>query len=102
MLLLIWVGCIGEARRSLLSARDLWYSIVLKLHRFMVPVSRVSVNHDGRGGTAPDALVWDQGSIPKRRRVDGRINIDLASLPGPPNFLHGTWIQVCSGWYIWC
>ena len=36
-----------DARRSLLSARDLWYSIVL-------------VNHDGRGRTAPDALVWDQ------------------------------------------
>ena len=31
------------------------------LHRFMIAVARVSVNHDGKGGTAPDPLVWDPG-----------------------------------------
>ena len=67
-----------DARRTLLSARNLWYFIVLQLRQFMIAVSRVSVNHD-------DALVWDQVCIPKRRRADGRVNVDLAFLPGPPN-----------------
>ena len=35
--------------------------------------------------------------VPKRRKVDGRVNIDLASLPGLPNFLQGTRMQVCGG-----
>ena len=90
-----------DARRALLNARDFWYPIVCQLHRFMVAVSRVTVNHDGRGETAPDALVWDQGSIKKRRRVEGRVNVDLATLPGPPNFLQGSWMQVSSGDISW-
>ena len=57
---------------------------MLDLHRFMIAIARVSVNHDGRGGTAPDPLVWDQGSRPK-------------ALPGPPGFLNGSWFQVVSG-----
>ena len=41
-----------------------WYPVmVLTLHRFMIAIARVSVNHDGKGGTAPHPLVWDQGSI---------------------------------------
>ena len=56
-----------------------------------------SVSHDGRSGTAPDPLVWDQGSKPKTRKLDIRVNVDLASLPGPPCFLGGPWIQVHSG-----
>ena len=47
-----------DARRRLLKARSCWYPIMLELHRFMIAVARVSVNHDGRGGTAPDSLVW--------------------------------------------
>ena len=35
----------------------------------MIAVARVSVNHDGKGGTAPDPLVWDQGSRPKVRKL---------------------------------
>ena len=27
----------------------------------MIAVARISVNHDGKCGTAPDPLVWDQG-----------------------------------------
>ena len=63
----------------------------------MVAVARVSVNHDGRGGTAPDPLVWDQVSRPKVRKLAIRVNVDLASLPGPPGFLGGPWIQVDAG-----
>ena len=49
-------------------------------------VARVSVNHEGRGGTAPDPLVWDQGSKPKVRKLAVRVNVDLASLPWPTGF----------------
>ena len=54
-------------------------------------------NHDGKGGTAPDPLVWDQGSRPKVRKLHVRVNVDFASLPGPPEFLHNSWIQVDAG-----
>ena len=78
-----------DARRRLLKARCYWYPIMLDLHRFMVAVARVTVNHDGRGGTAPDPLVWDQGGRRKVRRTDIRVTVDLASLPGPPGILGG-------------
>ena len=67
------------------------------LHRFMIAIARVSVNHDGKGGTAPDPLVWDQGSRPKVRKLAIRVNVDLASLPGPSGFLNSSWIQVGAG-----
>ena len=86
-----------DARRKLLVARSHWYPIMIDLHRFMIAIARVSVNHDGRGGTAPDPLVWDQGSRPKVRRLAVRVNVDLASLPGPPGFLHSAWVQVHAG-----
>ena len=86
-----------DARRRLLKARSHWYPIMLDLHRFMVAIARVSVNHDGRGGTAPDPLVWDQGSRPKARKLAIRVNVDLASLPGPPGFLNSSWVQVSAG-----
>ena len=60
-----------------------------QLHRFMIAISRVSVSHDGRGGTAPDPLVWDQGGRAKQRKVDIGVNVDLATLPGPRGFLYG-------------
>ena len=72
------------------------HSIMLQLHRFMIAVAAVSVNHDGKGGTAPDPVVWDQGSRPKVRKIAIRVNVDLASLPGPPGFL-SSWIQVDAG-----
>ena len=40
-----------DARRRLLGARSHWYPIMTDLHRFMIAVARVSVNHDGKGGT---------------------------------------------------
>ena len=51
-----------DARRALLNAREFGYPTMLQLHRFMVAVSRVSVNHDGRSGSAPDPLVCDHRS----------------------------------------
>ncbi len=79
-----------DARRRLLKARR--YPILLDLHRFMIAVARVTVNHDGKGGTAPDPLVWDQGGRPKARKLAIRVNVDFA-----PGFLGGPWIQVHGG-----
>ena len=76
-----------DVRRALLDAHDHWYPIVQQLHR-------VAVNHVGRSGSALDPLVWDQGGTQKARRLTVRVNVDLASLPGPPGFLSGPWIQV--------
>ena len=75
------------ARRNLLRVRRLWYPIMLDLHRFMVAISRIEVNHDGFGGTAPDAMVWDKGGVAKTRAPSFRLIVDYATLPGPPNFL---------------
>ena len=86
-----------DARRRLLQARGYWYPVVADLHRFMIAIARVSVNHDGKGGTAPDPLVWDKGSKPKARKLAIRVNVDLASLPGPPGFLNNDWVQVHAG-----
>ena len=41
-----------DARRMLLKVRSHWYPIMLLLHWFMIAVARVTVNHDGKGGTA--------------------------------------------------
>ena len=86
-----------DARRRLLGARSHGYPIMTDLHRFMIAIARVSVNHDGKGGTAPDPLVWDQGSRPKVRKLAIRVNVDLASLPGPPGFLNSSWVHVNAG-----
>ena len=83
--------------RRLLRVRGHEYPILLDLHRSTIAVARVSVNHDGRGGTAPDPLVWDQCSRPKARKLGIWVIVDLASLPGPPGFLRSPWIQVDSG-----
>ena len=58
-----------DGRRKLLQARSYWYPIMTDLHRFMIAIARVSVNHDGKGGSAPDPLVWDQGIKPKVRKL---------------------------------
>ena len=80
-----------DAGRWLLQARSHWYPIMLDLH------ARVSVNHDGKGGTAPALLIWDQESRPKVRKLAIRVAVDLASLPGPPGFLNSSWVQVDPG-----
>ena len=57
-----------DAWRRLPKVRSNWYPTLLLLHVFMIAVARVTVNHDGRGGTAPDPLVWDQGG-PKKKHA---------------------------------
>ena len=69
---------------------------MLDLHRFMVAISRIEVNHDGFGGTALDAMVWDKGGIVKTRAPSFRLIVDHATLPGPPNFLSSTWCTLDS------
>ena len=91
-----------DAGRRLLKTRGYWYPIMPDLHRFMIAVARVTVNHDGRGGTAPDPLVWVQGGRRKVRRTVIGVTVDLASLPGPPGFLGGPWVQIHGRWYFWC
>ena len=59
---------------------------LLDLHKFMVAISRIEVNHDGSGGTALDAMVWDRGGLVKTRASSLRIIVDYASLPGPLGF----------------
>ena len=51
-----------DARRRLLKARSHWYPIMLDLHRFIIAIARVSVNHDGGGGTAPDPWFGIRGA----------------------------------------
>ena len=51
----------------------------------------------GEVSTAPDPLVWDQGGRKKARRADIQVNVDLASLPGPPGFLNRPLFQVAAG-----
>ena len=52
---------VTDIRRAVVNVGDIWYAIMMQLHRFMIAISWVSGNHDGRSGTAPDPLVWDQG-----------------------------------------
>ena len=68
----------------------------LDLHEFMVAISRIEVNHDGYGGTAPDAMVWDRGGLVKPRASSLRIIVDHASLPDPHGFLDSTWFTLYS------
>ena len=40
--------------------------------------------------------------MPKARKLAIRVNVDLASLPGPPGFLNSSWVQVDAGHIFWC
>ena len=79
------------ARRDLLRVRRFWYPIILDLQKFMVAISRIEVNHDGFGGTAPDAMVWDKGGVVKTRTPYFRLVVDHSTLPSPPGFLSSIW-----------
>ena len=51
-----------------------------------------------RGEVLPQILwYWDHGRRRKQRRTDIRVNVNLASLPGPPGFLSGPCVQFKSG-----
>ena len=53
----------------------------------MVAIARKSLNISKNSGSLTDPLVWDRGTKPKARRIDDRVVVDLAQLPGPPGFL---------------
>ena len=76
------------ARRDLHWVRRYWYPIILDLQKFMVAISRIEVNHDGYGGTAPDAMVWDRGGIVKPR---------ASILTYHCGSCHSSW----SSWFFW-
>ena len=82
-----------DARRNLSGVCGRWYPVVLDLHRFFIASSRAVVNHDGRGGTASDPLVWSAGAHPKRRRLVHAVR-DRAFLPGPPGIGDSEWVNV--------
>ena len=54
-----------SARRALLRTRRRWYPIVADLHKFTVVVSRIEVNHNGKGGTTSDTMARDKGGLHK-------------------------------------
>ena len=82
-----------DARRNLSGVCGRWYPVVLDLHRFFIATARAVVNHDDRGGVAPDPLVWSAGARPKRRRPVCAVR-DRAFLPGPPGIWDYGWVTV--------
>ena len=96
-----------DVRRALLNARAHWYhSATSSIHDSGVWGCGLSW---WEGGSAPDPLVWDQGSKRKQREADIRVNVDVASLlrppwpvPGPP-WLFEWALGSGSRWlYHWC
>ena len=77
---------VGNTEAADLGRRHQTEVLIDSWRRLLKAVARVTVNHDGRGGTAPDPLVWDQGGRPKARKLAIRVNVDLVSLPRPPGF----------------
>ena len=70
----------------MLGVHCLMLVIMLQLHRLMIVVSGVTGNHDGREGSALIHWFGIKGGWKKQRRTDIRVNVDLASLPGPYRF----------------
>ena len=85
------------ARRNLLRVKKEWYPRMLSLHRFMVAIARESLISGDGDGSIIDPLCWDCGSRTKVRRVDERVVVDLAQLPGPPGFLDQNLVTLDSG-----
>ena len=76
-----------DAWRNLLRVKKEWYPRILSLHRFMVAIARESINMGDSNGSIIDPLCWDRGSRSKVRRVDERVLVEHAQMPGPPDFL---------------
>ena len=55
-------------------------------------IARAVVNHDDGGGTAPNPLVWSNGSLPKRKGVVDVVR-NFAFLPGPVGLWSGEWVS---------
>ena len=56
-----------DARRELSGVCRVWYPVVRDLHRIFIAIARAIVNVDGKGGTAPEPLVWCSGAKGQRR-----------------------------------
>ena len=69
---------------------------MLDLHGFMVAISRIEVNHDGL--VALLQMPWFGMKVVSSRLVPHPfiLIIDRATLPGPPDFLSGTWCTLDS------
>ena len=83
--LMLVVTCLGSVVAGTLS--------FLTFIVFFIAISRAVVNHDGRGGTAPDPLVLSAGALHERRRLVHAVR-DRAFLPGPPGIWCSEWFQV--------
>ena len=64
-----------DARRNLLRVKKEWYPRMLSLRRFMVAISRETLNQGGDDGSVVDPLVWDRGSKPNVRNVNLRAHV---------------------------
>ena len=73
---------VNEARKCFAETCRAWYPVIRDLHRFFIAISRAVVNDDGKGGTAPDPMVWCAGSKSEKRKPMDAVR-DLAMLPGP-------------------
>ena len=73
--------------------------LLVLTHCFLGPLGTLEVNHDSHGGTALDALIWDNCGILKPRSSSIRVIVDNASLPGRTQTLrqhrHSCW------WWDW-
>ena len=58
-------NAVVDARRNLSGVCSHWYPFILDIQRFFIVVSPAVVDHDVRGGTAPDPLVWSVGAHPR-------------------------------------
>ena len=63
----------------------------------MVVIARESLNFSDADGSKVEPLIWDHGSKAKVRKVDSRVMVDLAGLPGPPGFLDNAWVSLEHG-----
>ena len=66
----------------------------MELHKYMFAISRIDVNHDGYGGTVPDAMIWENGSILKPRSSSLPVIVDHASQQGPRGFRDSSWCSM--------
>ena len=74
-----------DARRHLLKDKKERYPRLLSLHMFMVAISGEPHNFSYSNGSIVNPLCWDSGSRSKVR-VDKRVVVDFAQLPGSFRF----------------
>ena len=56
-------GALDRDRKGYSDICKDWYPVIKELHRFFIAISRAVVNDDGRGGLAPDPMVWSAGGL---------------------------------------